>query len=65
MDNDTIKRFEELDPCHKDGLVQAAHSSDDTIWINMCNIYGFRNEEKTLRRHILSSNQYQVRSHTH
>lgn len=63
MDNDTIKKFEELASCHKDGLVQAANDSVNTMWVNLCNIYGFRDDEKMLRRHILSSNQYRVGSH--
>jgi hypothetical protein len=62
MDNGTIKKFEELAQCHIDSLVHAAHDRDDTMWINMCNIYGFRDEEKTLKQHILSSTQYQVES---
>ncbi len=49
MEDDTITRIESLDSCHKDCIVQGAWNGNDEIWINVCNIYGFREEEAAFR----------------
>ena len=43
------KDFEALGECHMQFLIDAAKGNYDEIWINMCNIYGFRGRETILR----------------
>ena len=49
-----ISQFDRLFDCHKEILVEAAYNRDELIWINMCNIYGFRESKAELKRYILS-----------
>lgn len=54
MDSELLKKFETLAYCHKDGLIESAHSNDHVIWINLCDIYGIRDKETSLKEYILS-----------
>ncbi len=52
--NEMFDKFERLFDCHKEAITDAAHNRDEIIWINMCNIYGFREKASELKRYILS-----------
>ena len=52
--SEVVKSFENLADCHKDVLIEAARKDDRAIWINLCNIYGFRANEALLKQYIWS-----------
>jgi hypothetical protein len=49
MYEDVMKEFDKLAECHRQILVEAASNVNEEIWINMCNLYGFRGKESELK----------------
>jgi hypothetical protein len=54
MDLEVIEAFKTLADCHKDSLIEAARRGDEVVWLNLCNIYGFRGDEVLLKQYLLS-----------
>jgi hypothetical protein len=59
MAPETIAKFDALADCHKDILVGATHG-DEVIWVNMCNLYDFRRDERAALKDYIASHAWRT-----
>jgi hypothetical protein len=59
-----VSKFEALFDNHKDALVESAHGHDETIWINLCKIYGFQDKDRGPLKEYIGRQYTATRSST-